>query len=558
MKCSKCGENKADYFLSWGRQESPRVGFCAECAESVGMLAALRRVESQIRGLGGADDLSQTLSCYDLPVEFADSCRACGTKLREFERGFRLGCPECASVFGSMLTGYLSLLGCSLADGVSFYRGPSPAAYSERSKLLKLKNRIEEEIRTEDYASAGKHKEALLKLEKKVECRAKSRIDASKRAAQGFPAALKLDASAKSAINSGGGCSPSSNDTGIVWSRVELRRNFSGFNFPGRLSPSRRELVELLAVSLLPKGFISSSMRINMKPLSVIERLALGERFFMRRPEPRSSALINRDGSMSALINDIDHLSVSAFQSGAAGADAASLMAKALKAVEGMEKDAEPAFSPRFGYLAASPKYIGSGASASILLHLPYSFLSGDTFFWPDRAERYSVKVEPFRGSNLEHHGFYLVSALVGFGQTAEEIAVSTGEFAARLIQREGELRDAFSPDDENRMHRAIPRVIHNAKRAHRLSYQDTLRFVSLFSVALDRGLVEMPAFAVSDVLPAMSSAGIMLADGKTSSINECEARRADLFAEIVDAWLYSKDSEIANGRGAGRSRSRR
>jgi len=522
------------------------------------MLAALRRVESQIRGLGGADDLSQTLSCYDLPVEFADSCRACGTKLREFERGFRLGCPECASVFGSMLTGYLSLLGCSLADGVSFYRGPSPAAYSERSKLLKLKNRIEEEIRTEDYASAGKHKEALLKLEKKVECRAKSRIDASKRAAQGFPAALKLDASAKSAINSGGGCSPSSNDTGIVWSRVELRRNFSGFNFPGRLSPSRRELVELLAVSLLPKGFISSSMRINMKPLSVIERLALGERFFMRRPEPRSSALINRDGSMSALINDIDHLSVSAFQSGAAGADAASLMAKALKAVEGMEKDAEPAFSPRFGYLAASPKYIGSGASASILLHLPYSFLSGDTFFWPDRAERYSVKVEPFRGSNLEHHGFYLVSALVGFGQTAEEIAVSTGEFAARLIQREGELRDAFSPDDENRMHRAIPRVIHNAKRAHRLSYQDTLRFVSLFSVALDRGLVEMPAFAVSDVLPAMSSAGIMLADGKTSSINECEARRADLFAEIVDAWLYSKDSEIANGRGAGRSRSRR
>jgi len=557
MKCSKCGENKADYFLSWGRQESPRVGFCSECAESVGMLAALRRVESQIRGLGGAGDDSQTLSCYDLPVEFADSCGACGTKLREFERGFRLGCPECASVFGSMLTGYLSMLGCSCADGVSFYRGPSPTAFSERSKLLKLKNRIEEEIRTEDYASAGRHKEALLELEKKVECRAKSRIETSKKAAQGFPAALSVGASVESMINSGGGCAASGNDTGIIWSRVELRRNFSGFNFPGRLSPSRRELVELLAVSLLPKGFIASSSRIEMKPLSTIERLALGERFFMRRPEARSSAVINRDGSMSALINDIDHLSASAFQSGPDGADVPALMKKALKAVEGIDKNAEPAFSPRFGYLASSPKYIGSGASASILLHLPYSFLSGDTFFWPDRAERYSVKVEPFRGVNLEHHGFYLVSALVGFGQTAEEIAVSTGDFAMRLINREAELRGAFSSDDENRMNRALPRVIHNAQRSHRLSYQDALRFVSIFSVALDRGLIEMPAFAVSDVLPAMSSAGIMLADGKTSSINECEARRANLFAEIVGAWLFSKKSKGSRAVVAGRTRSR-
>jgi protein arginine kinase len=530
MKCKRCGKNDAAFFITWETASGPRIGFCETCGEEVGIFTALRRVESLLHGFGARGGGDVLFGDTAAPFEFAEECKNCGTTVREFERRFLFGCEECSKVFGSVLSNYLTLLGAQPDAGFGFYRGETPKTFAERTKLGALMNKLRAEIESEDYHAAAAHRDKLNELEEKLSSGKLQIIDKLSKKKIAVPSAsgqfLK-----KLLLKT-----PEMPPAGESWlvSHIETRRNLADFNFPTKLDDAQRILVERYILDLLPKKWTNGLRRVPVGDLKPIEALAFGERFFWRRPSRRSGAFISADGARTALINDTDHLTLGVRSR---ERDPGKALAELMQPIRKIESKAEIAFSPRFGFLTTAPKHIGAGLTVSILLHLPYCFFRGRSMFWPDSLARSSVRLESYCGKNLEHHAFYRVSSAVGFGGTAEDLICETFEFAEKLIGEEMKIRADFKPSEERRLINILPNVFRHATRSYRLSYQDVLRFATFFSLGVERGVAELPEFSLDDVLPLMSSTHLMYRDGTTYSVNQCEKRRADLFAELVHDW---------------------
>ncbi len=268
--------------------------------------------------------------------------------------------------------------------------------------------------------------------------------------------------------------------------------------------------------------------------MTPVGSLAFGERFYQRRLKPHAAAIIGADHGSIVLINDTDHIS---YCSRGMSRNSEKILNSLKKSIGRIEKETEIAFSSRFGFITTSPRHIGTGLTASVLLHLPHSFFRGRALFWPENSDAMSVRVDAFCGKGLEHHGFYRVSSSVGFGRSAEEIVSEVFACSEKLIAEEIKMKNDMKPSEIKRIRNIMPRVLDHAMRSYRLAYRDVLRFTTFMALGIEHGAVELPDFSFDDVIPLMSSSFIMFRDGKVYSVNQCEKRRADLFAELIERW---------------------
>jgi len=529
LKCSKCNENQATYYISHEMAGGARIGFCDSCAEEIGIFSALRRVESLLHGYGLKAEDSLFLDHYPMPIEFADKCKSCGTDIREFERRFYFGCEECSLVFGSLISNYLSLLGVGSGTGVPVYPGNPPAGFREKNELYAVRARINKSLEEENFKEAARESKKLEKLESGAEKRRARLVAAAEDHKETIP---RGGAGTKAKMLES--CRFPSPPEPWLMSCVEVRRNFCDFNFPPRLDQLEMNFTKRYISSLFTKKWLRGVRQVEMTKKRRLELKVFEARLLGRRLYPGSTLLASPDFDRVALINNLDHLTIIDRSGEKDHSAALSALRTPLRAIE---KKADIAYSSRFGYLTSAPKYLGTGLSASVVLHMPYSLLRGRTYSYPSRGADLSVRFEPLMGNNFEQHGFFRVSSTIGFGRSEKDIVEEVFNFASLLETEENRIREEFKPSEVRRIENVMKKVLHHSALSYRLSFQDVLRFTSFITLGIDLGVVEMPGFNMPDVLPSLTSAYIMHRDGRRYTVNECEKRRADLFADLIEQW---------------------
>lgn len=149
----------------------------------------------------------------------------------------------------------------------------------------------------------------------------------------------------------------------VLSTRVRLARNVAEFEFPDR--EQARNLNELArrTRSALPWE--------AREQLSEAERaLLVGSRLVshdFRWGEPGRLLLLNRDRSVSVLVNEEDHLRIQAVTPGLSPQYGENL---ALHVEQTLGKELPFAESPEMGFLAACPTNCGSGRRISAMLHV--------------------------------------------------------------------------------------------------------------------------------------------------------------------------------------------
>lgn len=152
----------------------------------------------------------------------------------------------------------------------------------------------------------------------------------------------------------------------VLSSRVRTMRNLRGYAFPHHLE--RRELD---AVQSQVLGALKGA------DLEIMRQLAPGERHYLvgcrlisfefAFDSPGRSLVLNRDRSASVMVNEEDHIRIQALSAGWSP-DTALRLADSIH--ERLERQLSFAWSPRFGYLAASPYNSGEGRRVSAMFHL--------------------------------------------------------------------------------------------------------------------------------------------------------------------------------------------
>jgi len=154
----------------------------------------------------------------------------------------------------------------------------------------------------------------------------------------------------------------------VLSSRSRALRNLHGHRFPHRADT--RELQEIM-------GKILDVSRASSLQLEVFKGLTNAERDYLVgcrlvSPDfewtlPGRALLVSADRSLSLMINEEDHLRVQAISAGWS-IDAAERLCRTC--VETLGASLSFAYSPDFGYLAASPANLGEGRRQSAMFHL--------------------------------------------------------------------------------------------------------------------------------------------------------------------------------------------
>lgn len=154
----------------------------------------------------------------------------------------------------------------------------------------------------------------------------------------------------------------------VLSSRCRVLRNLAGHRFPHAAGPLELEQIVVQvqeATALAKLDLVSySSMGPVEKEHFVACRLASHQ---FRMDQAGHALLLNKEGSLSVMVNEEDHLRIQGLTPGWSIEEASRLVEHLLKRLSAHIKFAR---SPEFGYLAASPFNVGEGRRYSSMFHL--------------------------------------------------------------------------------------------------------------------------------------------------------------------------------------------
>lgn len=154
----------------------------------------------------------------------------------------------------------------------------------------------------------------------------------------------------------------------VLSSRCRVLRNLQGHRFPHAAPQSELDKIQSTILRAVKDAGLPLA---TFKSASPVER----EHFVACRlashhfpiDQAGRALLLNKEGSLSVMVNEEDHLRIQGLTAGWSIDEAAELVEKTLKAVG---RQVEFAWSPKFGFLAASPFNAGEGRRLSSMFHL--------------------------------------------------------------------------------------------------------------------------------------------------------------------------------------------
>ena len=268
----------------------------------------------------------------------------------------------------------------------------------------------------------------------------------------------------------------------VVSSRVQLARNIDGFQFVGRASDQQRARVEELLRNLLSASDSApplSYFRLNQLNSLMIE-LLLERRLISRElAEARWVRAVAFDDAeqLSIMVNEEDHLICQFVRSGLRLEE---VYERADRLDDWFAERVPFAFSPRYGYLTASPTNVGTGMRATVLMHLPGIIMAQEMDDVIRLAQERNLILQGGHGEGIQGAGdLYQIANRITLGLTEAEIVRSVREGAEALMERERAARQGLLGDHRAELQDRVRRAYDLLGSAGKLSSEEALNFLS-------------------------------------------------------------------------------
>jgi protein arginine kinase len=304
------------------------------------------------------------------------------------------------------------------------------------------------------------------------------------------PSELTDTASSKSAI--------------VLMTRIRLARNLAGKPFPGWAREAQRN--EVLAVcqeALLASAPMKRGAHAAVSELTDLEKQMLVERHLISRELSGSSSgsgvVINKDQTVSVMINEEDHLRIQVLRSGFQ-------LKKAWTFINALDSELEArldyAFSPRLGYLTACPTNLGTGMRASAMMHLPALVIAGQMEKIVRAVNQLGMVVRGLFGEGSDASGsIFQISNQTTLGESEEAIIKRLGSVLESIIEHELNARAKLLETDATKLFDKIGRAYGILQNSHQLTSTEAMNLLSLLRLGIDLGVFPEDGRAVIDRL---------------------------------------------------------
>ncbi|MFK5924294.1 MAG: protein arginine kinase [Verrucomicrobiota bacterium] len=290
----------------------------------------------------------------------------------------------------------------------------------------------------------------------------------------------------------------------VVSSRVRLARNLSGHPFPGWARAEERSQLMAIArpaVEALPE--MRDAFSQEMTKLSAIEKQVLVERHLVSREHAAKSGgcatVMNRNQSISIMINEEDHLRIQALRPGLQ-------LLKAYQTLDKIDDELEShlpyAYDPKYGYLTACPTNLGTGLRASAMLHLPGLVLSDQINQTIQAANKIGLAVRGLYGEGTEAlANLFQISNQTTLGQDEPSIIEHLDKVIVRIIENEENARLKLTEDQSTMLQDQIGRAYATLRYAYIIPSKEAMNFLSMVRLGIDLGVFNAEERDVINVL---------------------------------------------------------
>jgi Arginine kinase len=277
----------------------------------------------------------------------------------------------------------------------------------------------------------------------------------------------------------------------FISSRLRLARNLSEYPFSIVLDQSHvHEIIDktLNAIKSAPDEF----RFINIDDISNIEQLANFEQhnisqYFLQDKNPRGF-LINKNESLSIMINEEDHIRIQSICPG-------DNIYKAFELSDNIDdilsEKLDYAFDNDFGYLTSCPTNVGTGLRASFMLHLPMLEKTSQLKNLIQIISKFGMTVRGLHGEGTQPMGsIYQISNQITLGKSEQDIIKNLRNVTQQIIDQEIKLRENALKEKKLEMEDKIFRsfgILSNCKIINTLEAMSLLSDVRLgYCMGLD------------------------------------------------------------------------
>jgi protein arginine kinase len=324
----------------------------------------------------------------------------------------------------------------------------------------------------------------------------------------------------------------------VMSSRVRLARNIKGAAFPGwAKKPQRIETLQavLPAIQHLPQ--MADSFAAAMDDFSALDKQILVERHLISREHAARSAgsglVLNRDETLSVMINEEDHLRMQSLRPG--------LQIKqtwqTIDAVDSeLEKQLDYAFSNELGYLTACPTNLGTGIRVSAMLHLPGLVLDEQINPIIQSVNKLGLAVRGLYGEGTEALGnVFQVSNQMTLGEAEASIVERLEKVLAQIIEHEENARARLleKKPKQKMLFNHIGRAYGILANSHSISSKETMNLLSLMRLGIDLEMFSGTDRALVDELFILTQPGhLQKQHTEKLSTEERDFLRADMLRD--------------------------
>ena len=325
----------------------------------------------------------------------------------------------------------------------------------------------------------------------------------------------------------------------VLSTRVRLARNLKEVPFTHRAREEQMAMVYSSVVSAVRKTpALVSSTALPMRELTPIDRQFLVERHLISHDLADNGRLrgllLVPDESVSAMVNEEDHMRLQALASGFQ-------LRSAWEAVNAIDddlgQDLDYAFSDDLGYLTACPTNAGTGMRASVLIHLPSLVLTKQIGRVLQGITQVGLAVRGFYGEGSQIMGnFFQISNQTTLGQSERETVESLERVTRQIIDYEQRARDELLKDARVQIEDKIWRAFGALKHSRVISSQEVINLSSAvrFGVALQLGGLASVQ-TLNELLIRTQPAHIQLATGREMEQRERNVVRAEYVRKLLD-----------------------
>jgi len=279
----------------------------------------------------------------------------------------------------------------------------------------------------------------------------------------------------------------------VITSRVRLARNLAGYLFTNQaerasmMEVRKKILTEAQEIKTMGRALFFDIPKVaEMEKNILVERHLISHNLLQMEA---AGALVNPDEVISIMMNEEDHLRVTALVSGLQ-------LHKAYDMVTAIDdylgERLEFAFNSEWGYLTACPTNTGTGLRASVLVHLPALILTRRINKILKAVSKLNLAVRGYYGEGTDSIGdFFQISNQVTLGVEEEEILKTIANVTNRIVQNELEARRQLFAESKPRLEDRIWRAYGLLQTARLLTAEETMEILSAVRLGINMGIIK-------------------------------------------------------------------